>query len=143
MGFLDSILGHGHKDHPPLDDGSAAARRLDAQRESLEQFAAKVKDKLELVPDSDAVYIFVGKPPGTFGIAWLKDGAEHNLKTMIQQRGLAPASAQTIAERLRETYEAHQQAERYSRTVAGRTVTVTPSEAFAADIRRIIIEIER
>ena len=140
MGFLDSI--RGHKDHPPLDGGSVAARRLDAHRESLETFAAKVKDRLELVPDTDAIYVFVGKPPGTFGIAWLKDGAEHNLKTMMQQRGLAPASAQAIAERLRETYEAHQQAERYSATVAGKTVTVTPSEAFAADIRRIVVHVE-
>jgi hypothetical protein len=142
MGFLDSILGH-HKDHPPLDDGSVAARRLETRRQPLEAFVAKVHDRLELVPDADAVYVFIGRPPDTFGIAWLTDGAEHNLKTLIQARGLAPASAQAISERLREVYEAHRAAERRSATIAGKKVTVTQSDAFAADVRRIVLEVER
>jgi hypothetical protein len=142
MGFLDSI--RGHKDHhPPLDEASAAARRLDAQRDRVEQFVGKMKDRLELVPGADAIYVFVGKPPAAFGIAWLRDGAEHNLKALMQQRGLTPNTVQLVSERLREAYEAHRQAERFSRTIAGKTVTVTPSEAFADDLHTIVAEIER
>jgi hypothetical protein len=141
MGFLDSIL---HKEHhPQLDPGSAAARRLDPHRAHLESFVAKMKDRLELVPASDAVYIFVGKPPGAFGIAWLTpDGAEHNLKTLIQKRGLAPTSAQGIAESLRHIYEANRQAERYETTIAGRAVTVTASDQFAADLGALLHQVE-
>lgn len=84
MGFLTSILGY--PNYPPLDPGTAAAARLEAQRRPLEQLVTNVKARLELLPASDAIYVFVGKPPETFGFAWLTDGAEHNLKTLIEQR---------------------------------------------------------
>ena len=138
MGFLTSILGY--PNHPPLDPGTAAAARLEAQRQPLEQLATKVKARLELVPASDAIYVFLGKPPGTFGLAWLKDGAEHNLKTLIQQRRFTSAEVEAISEMLRRVYEAHRGAERYQTTIAGKKVAVTPSEAFAADVRRTIVE---
>ena len=137
MGFLDNILGRG-KEHAPLDPGSVAARRIDARRPEIERFVGKVKDRLELVPDVDATFVFVGKPPGTFGIAWLEGGAEHNLKTLVQQHGLSAAAVQAISESLRQVYEAHQAAERHDTTVAGKRVTVTASDAFAADLRRVL-----
>jgi hypothetical protein len=141
MGFLTSILGY--QNHPPLDPGTAAAGRLEAQRQPLEQLVTKVNDRLELVPAPDAIYVFVGKPPGTFGIAWLRDGTEHNLKTLIQERGFTSAEVQAISDTLRQVYRAHRGAERYQTTVAGKKVAVTPSEAFAADVRRTILEITR
>lgn len=137
MGFLSKILG-GEKEHAPLDPGSVAARRIDQQSAALTAFTAKVKDRMELVPASDTVYVFVGKPPGTFGIAWLKDGEEHNLKTVIQQHGLSGPTVQRVSEQLRDVYQAHMQAERFQTTIGGRAVTVTPSEALAADLRKVI-----
>ena len=68
MGFLSSVFG-GEKELPRLDDQSVTARRIEQNRAPLETFAAKVKDRLELVPTSDVTYFFIGKPPGTFGIA--------------------------------------------------------------------------
>ncbi len=139
MGFLTSILGC--RNHPQLDPGTAAASRLEERRQCLEQLVAKVEARLELVPASDAIYDFLGKPPGTFGLAWLKDGAEHNLKTLIQQRRLTSAEVRSISDSLLRVYEAHRGAERYQTTIAGKKVTVTPSEAFAADVYRAIVEI--
>lgn len=65
----------------------------------------------------------------------------HNLKTLIQERGFTSAEVQAISDTLRQVYEAHRGAERYQTTVAGKKVAVTPSEAFAADVRRTILEI--
>jgi len=136
MGFLSGILGH--KELPPLDPQSPSARRLEQNRASVEAFASKVKDRLELVPTADAIYVFIGKPPGTFGIAWIENGEEHNLKTMMQKQNLSQQSAMSISEALRAAYEAHQSDPRYQTTVAGKAVTVTPSDGLAGQVRRII-----
>jgi hypothetical protein len=37
-----------------------------------EKLAGETKDPLEVVPAEDSVYIFVGKPPKKFGIAWIE-----------------------------------------------------------------------
>ncbi len=137
MGFLSKVFG-GEKEHAPLDPNSVAARRIEAQSATLSTFLAKVKDRVEIVPASDTTYLFIGKPPGTFGVAWLKDGQEHNLKTVIQQHGLSGPTVTRISEQLRDVYQAHMQAERFQTTVAGRAVTVTPSEPLAADLGRVI-----
>ena len=141
MSFLTSIFGY--QNHPPLDPRTPAAGRLEAQRQPLEQLVTKLKARLELVPAPDVIYVFVGRPPGTFGIAWLKDGTEHNLKTLIQERRFTSTEVQTILDTLRQVYDAHRDAERYQTTVAGRKVAVTPSEAFAADVRRTLLKITR
>lgn len=136
MGFLSGILGH--KELPPLDPHSTTARRLEQNRASVEAFASKVKDRLELVPTSDAIYVFIGKPPGTFGIAWIENGEEHNLKTMMQKQNLSQQAVTSISEALRAAYEAHQSDPRYQATVAGKAVTVTPSDGLAGQVRQII-----
>jgi len=139
MGFLSGILGgNKEKDLPPLDPQSMAARRIEQDRAALEAFAGKVKDRLELVPTADAVYFFVGKPPGTFGIAWVQAGEEHNLKTMIQKQGLSPQTVTSISEALRTAYEGHMSEPRYQTQLAGKAITVTPSDALAAQVRRIV-----
>jgi hypothetical protein len=136
MGSLSGILG-GHKELPPLDPQSISARRLEQNRATVETFAGKVKDRLEFVPAADAIYVFVGKPPGTFGIAWLENGEEHNLKTMMQKQSLTPQSVASISEALRSAYESYQQDARYQTTIGGKAVTVTPSDGLAAQLRRI------
>lgn len=137
MGFLSKMFG-GEKEHAPLDPGSVAARRIEQRAAELTAFAAKVKDRMEIVPASEATYVFVGKPPGTFGIAWLKDGREHNLKSVIQERKLAPTTVTQISERLRDVYQAHMQEQRFQASIDGRAVTVTPSEALGDDVRKVI-----
>jgi len=79
--------------------------------------------------------------PARFGLAWLTDGVEHNLQTLIQQRRSTSAEVQAVSDTLLRVYETHRGAERYQTTIAGRKVAVTPSEAFAADVRRAIVEI--
>lgn len=137
MGFLSKVLG-GEKEHAPLDPGSVAARRIEQRAAELKAFAAKVKDRMEIVPASEATYVFVGKPPGTFGIAWLKDGREHNLKTIMQEHKLAPTSVTQISERLRDVYQAHMHEQRFQVAIDGRAVTVTPSDALGDDLRKVI-----
>lgn len=141
MGFLGSLFSK-EKEYPPLDPGSGGAQRLGSFRSEIETFAAKVSDRLEFIPTARALYAFVGKPPDAFGIVWWSDGAEHNLKTLMKAKSLPQTRVQLLSDALRDSYKRHQADARYSTTVAGRSVVVTPSEAFAADVEKLIHEVD-
>ena len=61
--------------------------------------------------------------------------------TECGQGRAAAARVQLLSEKLRESYVKHRQDPRYAATVAGRKVTVTPSESFAKDVERVIEEV--
>lgn len=140
MGLLGNLFGKG-KEYPPLDAGSAAAKRIERFRGQLEGFASKVNDRLELIPTDSTLYAFVGKPPDAFGVVWWRDGEEHNFKTLMKAKALPQTRIQLLSDELRDSYKRHAADERFSSTVAGKQVTVTPSEAFAADVEKIIHEV--
>lgn len=143
MGFLSSLLGKEKEiEYPALDPGSPAAQRLEKVRVEIQAFAAKVGDRLEFIPAEKTVYCFVGKPPDVFGVVWWSDGQEHNFKTLMKAKGLSQARVQLLSDDLRESYKKHQGDARFSTTLAGRKFGVTPSDAFAADLDRIIHEVE-
>ncbi len=141
MGMLGNLFGT-EKHLPPLEASSEAAMRLEKDREILEGFAKRVTDKLEIVPAGRGFYVFVGKPPGTFGIVWFHDGKESNFKTAMKEHGLSPEKAQMLSDELRDAYKQHKEAPRYAWTLAARPVTVTPDPMLAADVQRIIAKVE-
>lgn len=141
MGFLGNLFG-GTAEPPPLDPSSEAATRLAKDRELMEAFAKKVQDKLEIVPAARGQYVFVGKPPGSFGIVWFHDGQERNFRTAMKEHGLSAERVQILSDELRDAYRHHREAPRFAWTLAGRTVTVTPDPALAADVQKIIAKVE-
>lgn len=140
MGFLGNLFG-GEKEHPPLDASNPSVARLERSRAALESFASRVQDKLEIVPGERGTYVFVGKPPKTFGIVWFRDGQESNFKLLMKERGLSAAKVQTLSDELREAYVRHQAEPRYSYSIAGRKVTVTPSRSLDDQVTAIIAKV--
>lgn len=140
MGLLGSLFG-GEKEHPPLDPSHPTMARLERNRETLEGFAKRVQDKLEIVPGEHGMYVFVGKPPKTFGIVWFHDGRESNFKLLMKERGLSGAKVQILSDELRDAYVKHQNEPRYSYTLAGRKVTVTPSQSLDAHVAAVIAKV--
>jgi hypothetical protein len=137
MGLLGSLFG-GEKEHPALDPSSPVTPRLERNREMLEGFAQRVRDKLEIVPAERGIYVFVGKPPKAFGIVWFHDGVESNLKKLMQEKGLTAAQVQDISDALRDAYSRSADEPRYSYELAARTVLVTPSPTLQQDVSQII-----
>ncbi len=140
MGLFGSLFAR-EKDLPPLDAGSAASKLVEQHRPGFAEFAEKVSDRLELIPTPSTLYIFVGKPPDAFGVVWLRDGRQHNVKTLMTEHKLPQPRVQILSDKLRESYVKHREDARYSATVAGRKVTVIPSEGFAKDVERVIAEV--
>ena len=81
MGLLGKIFSS-KPDFPAIDPGSTAAERVARVEEQLHDLAGKVKEPLEVVPAEQAAYVFIGKPPKKFGLAWIHDGKVSGLNTL-------------------------------------------------------------
>ncbi len=137
MGMLDRWLG-GNNDYPPLPTDNAATATIDEVRSELEQLASKVRDHLEIVPGEHEAYVYLGKPPKHFGIAWLHEGKVDGLKELVDQHKLSQSQVQTLVGALGDAYKHASDAPRYSTEVAGRQVTVIPSGGLGKEVHKII-----
>lgn len=137
MGFFNKLFG-GQKEYPHLDAQSSAARRLDTLREPLETLADQLNDALEVVPGEEKAYVFVGKPPKRFGLAWIEDGEVRNFKNLVEEKGLSQKRLTGLTERLREAYEKSASAQRFSATIGTKNVVVTPSEQLKREVGEVI-----
>ena len=137
MGLFDKIL-RGKPDYPELDSSTAAAARLQNIRTELKTLHAEAKQPLEVVPGKDRSYVFIGKPPKKFGVAWIEGGRVHNFKTLVEEHGVEPARLQKIAETLRETYEANQENDRFTASIGEQDVVVIASVKFYREVGDVI-----
>ena len=125
-----SLLGNlfsSKPDYPAIDPSSTAASRVAEVKDQLGELAGQVKDPLEIVPSSHAAYVFIGKPPKRFGLAWIHDGKIHGLNTLVEEHGLKPLQVEKVVDQLREAYERNADVNRFCMTVQDRDMVVTPS----------------
>jgi hypothetical protein len=137
MGILGKLFG-GEQEHLPLDPASTAATRLERDKGVLEEFAHRVHDKLELIPGSRATYVFIGKPPDAFGIAWIEYGEEHNFKRLMKDKGLSQQQVQVRSDELRAAYIRSKGEARFKADLGGKHVLVTPSSSLEQELVEII-----
>jgi len=138
MGILGKFFGGKH-DYPSLDSSAPAAKQLESVRPPLEKLVDEIKDPLEVVPAEDSVYVFVGKPPKKFGIAWIEDGDKIvNFKSLVDEKGLSQESLQNLSEKLREAYIAHQDKPRYVTRISDREVVVIPSTSLLNNLKDVV-----
>jgi len=137
MGLLGSIFS-GKPDYPAIDPGSTAASRVAEVEQQLDELAGKVKDRLEVVPAEHAAYVFIGKPPKKFGLAWIHDGKISGLNTLVEEHGLKPLEVEKVVDQLRDAYERNAGVDRFCATVHGRDVVVTPSVKLETEVHEII-----
>jgi len=137
MGFLSKILG-GTPDYPQLQPDMSAAQQLKAVRTNLEELAKEVKEPMEVVPGESSAYVFIGKPPKRFGIAWIENDQIKSFKSVVAEQGVSQQMLNKVSDDLREAYKRHDDATRYQTKVGEREITVTPSEALKDEVRSIL-----
>jgi len=125
-------------DYPAIDPTSKAALRIAEVKSELGQLAGQVKDPLEVVPARHAAYVFIGKPPKKFGLAWIHDGQISGLNTLVEEHGLKPLEVEKLLDQLREAYERNADVDRFCTTVQDRDVVVTPSARLEQEVHEII-----
>ena len=137
MGLLDRFFGS-KVTYPPLPAGNEAAHQFEAIKPPLEELAHKVSDHLEVVPAGDEAFVFLGKPPKTFGIAWIHDGKVTGLKEFAQEHQLSQIEVGKLIVKLGEAYQHASETPRYSAEVGGKQVVVIPSEGLGEEIHQIM-----
>lgn len=137
MGMLDKWFG-GKKDYPPLPADNEARARLDMVKGQLEELANRVSDDLEVVPGEHEAFVFLGKPPKHFGMAWIQDGKVKGLKELVEENKLSQAAVGKMVGKLGEAYQQASDAPRFSAQVAGRQAIVIPSKGLEQQVRQII-----
>ncbi len=139
MGFFGKLMGgDATPDYPELDAASPAAAKLESVKDKLAELAGEVKDPMEVVPADGAAYIFIGKPPKSFGIAWIENGEINNFKTLLAKKGASPITLEKLSNNLRDIYAKDAPEEKFSIMAGSRKITVLPSDSLAADIKTII-----
>jgi hypothetical protein len=136
-----SLLGNlfsSKPDYPALDPTSPAASRVAKVEKELDQLADQVNDQLEVVPSEHAAYVYIGKPPKKFGLAWIHDGKISGLNTLVEDHGLDPLEVAKVVEQLRAAYERNAEVKRFCTTVHDRDVVVTPSAKLEQEVHEII-----
>ena len=137
MGILEKLFST-RPDYPAIDPNSPAAERITQVEKELHDLAENVRQPLEVVPSEHAAYVFIGKPPKKFGMAWIHDGKVSGLNTLVEEHGLQPAEAAKVADRLREVYERNQDVQRYTAQVQDVSVVVAPSGQLEKEVHDVI-----
>ncbi len=141
MAILGKIFG-GKPDYPPLESSTPAAKQLETVWSPLEKLADETKDPLEVVPAEDSAYIFLGKPPKKFGIAWIEGGDKIvNLKSLVDEKGISPDNLNHLSEELRKAYIAYQDKPRYVTRISDREVVVIPSTSLLNNLKNVVEQI--
>lgn len=136
MGMLDKLFGR-RESYPPLPQDTPATARLDTIQSELESLAHRVRGHLEIVPADRSAYIFLGKPPKRFGIAWIHDGRVSSLKELIDENQLTPAMVEQLIGDLREAYTHASDAPRFTAQIGNKDVVVIPSEGLEQEVQNI------
>lgn len=137
MGLLDKLFGS-KVDYPPLPAGDDARHQLDEIRAPLEALAHKVSDHLEVVPAEHEAFVFLGKPPKSFGIAWIHDGQVTGLKEFAEEHGLSQIEMGQLIVRLGEAYQHASDAPRYSAEFGGKQMVIIPSKGLEEEVHHIM-----
>ena len=137
MSFFDKLIGK-EKEYPPLDSSNPLNLHINNFRNDLEILAKEISDPLEVVLTSDTAYVFMGKPPKKFGMAWIRDGRIKNFTTLAQEEKVHELKLQLMTEKLRKAYENSKQADRFSTSIADHKIVVTSSDALEQDLKEII-----
>ena len=72
-------------------------------------------------------------------MAWIEGGKVKNFKTLSEEKGVEQKQLVNIVDALAEVYQQNEGVDRFSTTIGGRTVTVTPSQDLASEVQQIIL----
>ncbi len=137
MGFLEKLFKSGNK-YPALAADTNTAKELESMKDPLEELSKKVKDPMEVIPADNSAFVFIGNPPKNFGMAWVEQGKVYNFKTLSEEKAVPQKQMLKLVDDLAEAYKRSDNDNRYTTKIAGKVVTVTPSNKLAKEVKNII-----
>ncbi|MDZ7841217.1 MAG: hypothetical protein U5R46_10435 [Gammaproteobacteria bacterium] len=136
MGLLKNLLSG--EDHPALPEDSYAVERIRSVMPGLRQLVSETNDRFEVVPAAESAYVFIGKPPKKFGMAWITGDKVANLGELAREKNYSPITLEKIEDELSAAYKRSDSDQRYVFSVDGQDVVVTPSQNLENEVDHII-----
>lgn len=137
MGIFNKLFGS-KKEYPPLPQDNEANTQLNELKEPLEDLAHRVSDHIEVVPADHEAFVFLGKPPKNFGIAWIHEGRVSGLKELIEDHNLSQSAAADMVDRMGKAYSLAVETPRYSAEVGDKKAVVIASSELEKELRQIM-----
>lgn len=135
MGLFDGMFG---PKHPDLDPQSSAASQITDQGQVFEAFVSSANDRMEAIPGDGCLYVFVGKPPKAFGLVWFDGDGRHDVRSMMEHRAMTRDAASLLVQELPAMYSRYDEEARFAHKVGGKSIIVTPSAAFHAELQQAV-----
>lgn len=141
MSFFNKLFGPS-KAYPPLDQTHPISQDLKKLQQPLDSLAQEVNDQLEVVPSEQTAYVFIGKPPKKFGVAWVRDGKIFNLKNVVEEKKIPPEKLEKVSDKLRKAYVRSKNDSRYSAQLGSQTLVVSASNQLKKEMDDIVQELD-
>ena len=107
-------------------------------RGELEELSRQVNDRMEIIPGDQRSWVFIGKPPKRFGLAWIEGHEVKNLKSLAEEKKIGADRMTRIVEELREAYIHSDTETRFDTELGGKHVLVAPSPKLEHEVEEII-----
>ena len=137
MGILNKLFG-GKKEYPPLPQDNEVKAQLDELKEPLEDLAHRVSDHIEVVPAAQEAFVFLGKPPKKFGIAWIHEGKVSGLKELVDDHNLSQGAAANMVEKMGQAYANATETPRFTADLGNKKAVVIASSDLEKELRQIM-----
>lgn len=142
MGLLDKLFGQSEPDYPELEADSEAAKLIDRFRDPLGKIADEFAgERMELVPSESGGYVFIGKPPKQFALAWIEGGEVHHFKSLVDEGNLSPMLLEKLVDKLTEAYKGSKDAPRHQTTLGEHAIIVVHDTTLEGEVRGLIDEV--
>lgn len=135
MGLFNGMFG---PKHPDLDSQSDAASQIANQGHELEAFVSAANDRMEAIPGEGPLYVFVGKPPKAFGLVWFDGDGRHDVRSMMESNAMTRDAASQLVQELPVMYSRYSEEGRFAHKIGSKSVVVTPSAAFYAELQQAV-----
>jgi hypothetical protein len=137
MGILNKLFGS-KEEYPPLPPDNEVKAQLDELKGPLEDLARRISDRIEVVPAANEAFVFLGKPPKKFGIAWIHENKVSGLKELVDEHNLSQTAAAAMVDKMGQAYSHAVDTPRYSADLGDKKAVVIASSALEKELRQIM-----
>ncbi|MBU0728562.1 MAG: hypothetical protein KKE17_15580 [Proteobacteria bacterium] len=138
MGFLDKIFGAKKQTfHSSVNPGIPEVKSTNAL---IGELSEQLSEPLEVVPDDDCAFVFIGNPRQELNMAWIEKGNIHNLQNLADSKGMGQDQFAGMVDKLKEAYQRSEDHQRFTSNIGGKEVVITPSFALAGEVKQIIAD---
>jgi hypothetical protein len=135
--MLSNLLPNGNN-YPELNPKCTAGQTVSELCDQLNTLAKSTEEELEIIPFHHEAFVFIGKPPAKFGLAWIHDQQISRLNELVDEHGLSPEEIAQVMKDLRTSYRHHKRDGRFYADVHEHSLVVLPSNAMQLDMHDII-----